>query len=230
MATLENKIYEKQVGYSVDWRQQRKHDLEQRMLEIVKLLGQCEQKLTYEEDPQTIGKLENQIAALNKQKNDCQSDLDFHEQGQGGQRKLALTMANITFEDMDFVIKALLRQRIVASENQDTFRSTNPEQKMSKNGLTSNIRFLLDMGLAKANEVGHLIENTAKISFPDVPENLKSALNSKYLELIEEGIQGDDLFIRLHNFSSCQNSDPRWQAAGLAILCYFFETCDVFEP
>ena len=214
----------------MDWRQQRQHDLEQRMLGIVKMLGQCEQKLTCEEDPQTIGKFQTQIAEFKKQINDCQSDLDSHGQGQGTQRTLALTMANITFEDMNFVITAFLRQRIVTVDDQGNFRPTNPEEKMSKNGLTSSIRLLLDMGLAKASEVRHLIENNAKINFPDVPERLKSALNVEYLKLIEEGVRGDDLFIRLHEFSSCKNSDLRWQAAGLAVLCYFFETCDVFEP
>ncbi|MEP1079328.1 hypothetical protein NDI52_28370 [Leptolyngbya sp. PL-A3] len=227
---MENKVYEKQVGYSVDWRQQRKHDLEHRMLSIITLLGECEQKLTYEEDPQTIGKLNNQIANLKKQKDECQSDLVSLDQGQGVQRSLALTMANITFEDMNFVIAALLRQRIVTIDSQDNFRTTDPERKMSKNGLTHNVRWLLDTGLAKANEVRHLIENNAKINFPDVPERLKATLNAEYLKLMEEGIRGDDLFMRLHEFSSCQNSDIRWQTAGLAILCYFFETCDVFEP
>jgi len=230
VATLENKVYEKQVGYSVNWRQQRKHDLEHRMFDIVTLLGECEKKITYEEDPQTIGKLNNQIANLKKQKDECQSDLDSLDQGQGVQRSIALTMANITFEDMNFVIAALLRQRIVATDSQDNFRPTDPERKMSKNGLTHNVRWLLDTGLAKANEVRHLIENNAKINFPDVPERLKATLNAEYLKLMEEGIRGDDLFMRLHEFSSCQNSDIRWQTASLAILCYFFETCDVFEP
>jgi hypothetical protein len=214
----------------VDWRQQRKQDLEQRMLEIVKLLGQCEQKLTYEEDPQTIGKLNIQIADLKKQINECKSDLDSYEQGQKTQVDLALTMANITFEDMDFVITALLKQKVVPVDNQDVFQPTDPAKKMSKNALTNNIRFLLDMGLAKANEVRNLIENNAKINFPDVPESLKASLNAEYTKLMKEGTHGDDLFISLHRFSSCQKADVRWQAAGLAILCYFFETCDVFEP
>jgi len=214
----------------VDWRQQRKQNLEQQMLSLVKLLGQCEQKLTYEDEAKIVCKLEAQISEFKSQMKDCQSDLDSHLQEQGSQRSLALTMANITFEDMNFVVTAFLRQRTIAIDGQNNFRPTNPEEKMSKNGLTSSIRILVDMGLAKAGEVRHLIENNAKINFPDVPERLKSSLNTEYLKLMEEGIRGDDLFIRLHEFSSCKNSDLRWQAAGLAILCYFFETCDVFEP
>lgn len=214
----------------MDWRQQRKHDLEQRMLGIVKLLGQCEQKLTYEDDPQTIGKLQTQIAELKEQTDYCQSDLDSHGQRQGLQRDFTLTMANITNEDLNFVIAAFLKQRVITVDEQNNSPPTKPEEKMSKNGLTSHVRVLLDIGLPKANEVRHLIENNAKINFPDVPERLKSALKAEYLRLIEEGVRGDDLFMRLHTFSSCNNSDIRWQVAGLAVLCYFFEACDVFEP
>ncbi|MCY7332037.1 MAG: hypothetical protein LH649_05130 [Pseudanabaena sp. CAN_BIN31] len=214
----------------MNWQQQRIHDREQRMLTSVKLLGEYEQEIIYEDDPQAINKLENKINKLKKQIDNYQSDLNHDGLKQSTQRNLALTMANITFEDMNFVIAAFLRQRINIVEGQENFRPTNPEVKMLKNGLTSNIRLLLDMGLAKANEVRHLIENNAKTNFPDVPDRLKSTLNFEYHKLIEENIQGDDLFIRLHAFSSCQNTDLRWQAAGLAILCYFFETCDVFEP
>jgi hypothetical protein len=214
----------------VNWRQQRRQDLEQQMLSIIKLLGQIEQRLIYEEDPQTIAKLKAQINELKIQRDDCQIDLDSSGDEQERQRKLAVRMADITFEDLNFVITAFLRQRVVAIEDQNTSLPTKPEEKMSKNGLTSGIKLLLDTGLAKTSEVRHLIENNAKINFPDVPERLKSALNSEYFRLIEEGIRGDDLFMRLHEFSSCNNSDFRWQLAGLAVLCYFFETCDVFEP
>ena len=101
---------------------------------------------------------------------------------------------------------------------------------MSKNGLTSEIRMLMNSGLMQANEVRNLIENFAKINFPDVAEKLKSALNHEYNRLTSQGVRGNDLFEQLHKFSSCNNADYKRQMAGLAVLCYFFETCDVFEP
>lgn len=214
----------------MDWRQQRRYDIEKQMLDLVKLLGQCEQKLMYESDPPTIGKLESQIIDCKKRISDYESDLEVYGQKQEAQRSLAINMANITFEDMNFVITAFLRQRVNTVDSQSNFSPTKPEEKMLKNSLTSNIRFLLDDGLAKADKVRHLIENNAKINFPDVPERLKTALNTEYTRLKGEGIQGDDLFNSLQNFVSCNNPDLRWQLAGLAILCYFFETCDVFEP
>ena len=139
-------------------------------------------------------------------------------------------MTNINFDDINFVISALLRQNINTVNNQSIIPPTDPIQKMSKNGLTSKVGFLLRSGMASAGEVRHLIENNAKINFPDVPEKLKATLNTEYVRLKGEGIYGDELFKLLHEFSSCKSSDASWRAAGLAILCYFFESCDVFEP
>lgn len=212
------------------WRDEHKSNLEQKMEKVVRVLGDCEVRLIDESDPQVRSRLKTQIAELKEQMRDCQGDLDSLEQGRGVQRNLALTMANITYDDINFVITALLNQRMISIDSQDNLQSTNPAEKMSKNGLTYKVKFLLDMGLAKAGEVHHFIENNAKINFPDVPERLKEALNSEYTKLIKAGLGGDELFMQLYNFSSHNNQDPVRQAAGLAVLCYFFETCDVFEP
>jgi hypothetical protein len=86
------------------------------------------------------------------------------------------------------------------------------------------------MGVGKYNEVNHIIQSFAKMSSSDFPDLLKGRFNAKYQELLECGFRGDDLFMRLWDFASCYNSNPRWRTAGLAILCYFFQLCDVFEP
>jgi hypothetical protein len=211
-----------------DWKQQCKDNTEQEMLRIVNLIRDYQEDLTNESDPRNIAKCKKSISELKQKLEDHEIDLKSHSHGQG-KKQLALDMANITHEDLNFVITAFLRQRIPNVDDQNNFPPTKPEEKMSKNGLTSTIKILLDVGLPKANEVRHLIENNAKINFPDVPERLKSSFKIEYLKLVKEGIKGDDLFNSLHKFASCNNTEPRWQLAGLAVLCYFFETCDVFE-
>jgi hypothetical protein len=212
------------------WREERKSDLEQRLEKTVKLLGECEQNLIDESDPIAKSKLNSQICKLKEEMGNCQHDLDSLEQEDGTQRSSSLTMANINYDDINFVITALLNQRMVSINSQDNFQPTDPEGKMSKNDLTHEIKFVLGMGLAKAGEVRHFIENIAKINFPDVPERLKASLNAEYIKLMNSGVRGDDLFNRLYSFSHQNNPNPSRQLAGLAVLCYFFETCDVFEP
>lgn len=209
------------------WEQSRISSLENRLMEIVELLGGIKENLTYENDPQERGKLNSKIIGLKKQKDDYSQELKSYGEGQ----KIARTMANVDFMDLEFVIAALLRQQTSDSGHHSTYLPTKPEQKMSKNGLTPEIRMLLDPGLMKANEVRNLLENFAKIDYcPDIAIKLKSTLNSEYSRLTDEGIRGDDLFEKLHKFSSCNNPDFKRQMAGLAVLCYFFETCDIFEP
>lgn len=212
------------------WREERKSQLEQRLEKTVRLLGECEQNLIDESDPKIKSKLKTQISELKEEMSNCQCDLDSLEQEGSTQRSSALAMANITYDDINFVITALLNQRMVDTSSQNNFQPTDPEEKMSKNDLTHEIKFVLGMGLAKAGEVRHFIENNAKINFPDLPERLKASLKAEYIQLMKLGIRGDDLFNSLYKFSHQDNPKSSRQLAGLAVLCYFFETCDVFEP
>lgn len=214
----------------MNWREERKNSLEERLLKAVKLLGECEKNLIDESDPQAKSKLRTQISELKEEMNNCQLDLENLELTAHTQKNPALAMANIAYDDITFVITALLNQSPNSLDGQGTFDPTNPEAKMSKNDLTHEIKFVLSMGLAKAGEVRHFIEKNAKINFPDVPERLKAALNDEYEKLHRAGIQGDELFNCLYSFSHQNNPNPSRQLAGLAVLCYFFETCDVFEP
>ena len=214
----------------MNWREERKSNLEERLVKTVKLLGEYERILIDESDPQTKSRLRTQISELKEEMKNCQSDLETLESEAHTQKSPALAMANIAYDDITFVITALLNQKASPVDRQSTFQPTNPEEKMSKNDLTHEIKFVLSMGLAKAGEVRHFIENNAKVNFPDVPERLKTALNTEYERLISEGIRGDELFNQLHAFSHQNNPNTSRQLAGLAVLCYFFETCDIFEP
>jgi hypothetical protein len=214
----------------MDWRQERKASLESSMEKIVKLLGECEQNLICESDPKDRSKLESQISELKKGMSQCESDLISFEYD-NAQRNHTLTMAGINYEDMNFVITALLNQTITsATSSLENFYPTDPGAKMSKNDLTHEMRFTLGMGFAKAGEVRHFIENNAKINFPDLPDRLKASLNAEYIKLMQSGVRGNTLFNMLYSFSHQNNPNPARQLAGLAVLCYFFEACDVFEP
>lgn len=214
----------------MDWKEQRLDDLQDQMLEITKTIGNCEKKLISEDDPIIIKKLENNINQLKERSRNCQEEISSLTSQKELQKNLIRTMPEITNEDISLVINALLRQNIPLMESSDNFQTTEPTKKMAKNSLTQNVRFMLDMGLGKAKEVRHLIENFVKINISSVPENLKTALNNEYNKLIKQNIKGDELFQSLHQFSSCYSSDFKWQAAGLAVLCYFFESCEIFEP
>ncbi len=68
--------------------------------------------------------------------------------------------------------------------------------------------------------------------FPDVEfgERLKQGFVLEYKKLKNDNkLIGDELFDGLLDFASGKSNDFRVRAAGLAVLVYLFEACEVFE-
>lgn len=212
------------------WCEERKANLEEQIGIILARLREYETALIDETDPSQKSQIKKNIDNLRERMNDTDSQLISLVHRGSSHSTPAILMSGLTYDDISFVISALLNQDMSSVAMSDNFNLTYPETKMSKNDLTHEVKYMLQTGLAKAGEVRHFIENNAKINFPDVPERLKSSLNTEYAKLSTEGIRGDDLFKKLHKFSHQNDSDMSRQLAGLAVLCYFFETCDVFEP
>ena len=108
------------------------------------------------------------------------------------------------------------------------FTITNVREKILRNQLTEEVSSLITMGMGKVKEVGYFIEHNARLR-PDFPEKLNAGFVAEYQRLWNKGIKGDALFESLRQFSCGYNSDFKKAAAGLAVLSYLFEKCEVFE-
>ncbi len=86
----------------------------------------------------------------------------------------------------------------------------------------------LTMGLGKVREVGDYVEQMDPI-LPDFAERLKAGFIAEYRTQRASGVEGDALFEALRRFAAGRRPDFRYQAAGLAVLVYLFEKCEVFE-
>jgi hypothetical protein len=106
---------------------------------------------------------------------------------------------------------------------------TAPLEKMRKNGLTDKVRLKLSLGLSVFHEVESFVQTVARLD-PHFPERLKAGFVARYNDFLTKGITGDALFVALHDFSSSSSSNFDRQSAGLGVLCYFFQKCEVFEP
>ena len=185
----------------MDWREERKQQLEVQLRQVLNDLNDYESRLISEDDPNTIRQLKQKIDLLKSHVQNISVDLDELNNTLNKSKNMASTMPDVNFEDINFVITGLLKQQLNSVETPDFSFPTNPKEKMSKNGLTMDIKFLMDMGLGKAKEVRNFIDNTAKINLSNVPEKLKEALNSEYDRLIIQGVTGDQLFLKLYEFS-----------------------------
>jgi hypothetical protein len=140
--------------------------------------------------------------------------------------RLREAMPRVTLAELKVVAIAILQS---PDDPDDSFVLTPPTAKMDKNGLKSRSRNLLKIGLAKARDVERMIQHMAVID-PDFPGRLKAGFVAEYNDLFDSGLYGDSLFEGLKIFAIGQSTDFDMQCAGLAVLSYMFETCEIFEP
>lgn len=103
-----------------------------------------------------------------------------------------------------------------------------PEEKIKKNDLTNESRVTITMGLGVAKEVHSFIESEVNFDI-DFPERLKTGFLKKYYQLYSEGHRGDELFDLMCQFAQQGMDVQAKRSAGLAVLIYLFERCEVFE-
>jgi len=132
----------------------------------------------------------------------------------------------IGFAELEVVCQGIIGRSGPPSE---PVAPTPPTEKMRKNGLTDQLRLRLSLGLSVFMEVEHFVQSVARID-SHFPERLKTGFVTHYNEFLQQGIQGDALFEALHDFASSGSSRFERQAAGLGVLCYLFQKCEVFEP
>jgi hypothetical protein len=65
---------------------------------------------------------------------------------------------------------------------------------------------------------------------PEFPEKLRAGFGVRYNLLRYDGLQQDALFYGLKNWAAGREPDEPRRAAGLAVLTYLFEVCEVFTP
>jgi hypothetical protein len=131
---------------------------------------------------------------------------------------------NITFAELSVVTKYLISGQFVSS---DSLTIIPPKEKIKKNELSSSVEQLITMGMIQVRQVDNFISKCPDLEFG---ERLREGFVAEYERLKnKEGLKGDDLFDALHDFASGKSNDFKNKAAGLAVLVYLFEKCEVFE-
>jgi hypothetical protein len=103
-----------------------------------------------------------------------------------------------------------------------------PQDKLKKNDLGNASRTIVTMGLSVSREVRAFVESVAQTD-TDFPERLKAGFLEEYYKLRREGHAGDDLFDLMCSFAQRGFREQAKRSAGLAVLVYLFEACEVFE-
>ena len=129
----------------------------------------------------------------------------------------------ITFAELEVIIKYLTSAAIPVEDN---LTIVPPKEKMKKNNLSPGIGNLITMGLSQVRLVENYLNKHPDIQFA---ARLKAEFVSKFIDLKHKGLDSDALFYELLDFASNNSMEFKEKSAGLSVLAYFFERCDVFE-
>ncbi len=130
---------------------------------------------------------------------------------------------DITYAEIEVILKYIQSGNIEKVE--DKLIPLHPAEKIRKNQLSADVDRNIRMGSVQFPLVKNFIND-----FPDprYSERLKTIFVQEYRELKDE-LSGDELFYALWDFACGNTSEYTHRAAGLAVLTYFFQQCDVFE-
>ena len=138
---------------------------------------------------------------------------------------LAQAMPNITFTELETITNVL-----VNGNQPQLFPITviPPQDKIVRNGLTEQSSQLFNMGLLQIQQVTDFVKRMGSLDRTFVGR-LTSGFIGEYQQQRQAGLQGDSLFAAMFRFSTQGRTEFHYQSAGLAVLVYLFECCEVFE-
>ena len=137
---------------------------------------------------------------------------------------LSIEMGKLTFGELETVTNFVVERPAMPGVD---YTLLDPDEKMKRNGLSERTHDSLVLGLSKVQLVRQYVETVTRID-ASFPEKLRAGFLNAYRRS-RGRLEGDDLFDRLAAFACKNDHRTRYRAAGLAVLTYLFEICDVFE-
>lgn len=144
------------------------------------------------------------------------------------QKSLEEVILDIGFYELDQVTRHIAATPFDFEDIESIIESVPLKKKMKRNEITDKVLPFMQIGLLKAKEVGEYVNDVATTE-PQFPKRLKWGFVDQYSKLHLEGLRGDSLFEALKEFANSGSTDFKRQAAGIAVLVYLFEKCEVFE-
>jgi len=136
--------------------------------------------------------------------------------------QLGIELSNVTFEELQVVTRHLLDSPIYDKD----YNLVPPAEKIRKNNLSVVVGNLITSGMMQSKLVGEFLAHNVELEFGN---KLRAGFVNEYLDLKSKGFVNDSLFYELWDFARGGSNDPKTNAASLAVITYFFESCEVFE-
>ena len=124
--------------------------------------------------------------------------------------------------DLEPVIDALEQRDVDPS---DEFPPPPSVRKLEKNALSEDSANLLQFGRRKVGLVEQYFRKSARVELGD---KIAEEFRKRYSDLKLLELPPDQIFMYLQQYAG-MSGEPKRQAAVMAVLAYFFDTCDIFE-
>jgi hypothetical protein len=131
---------------------------------------------------------------------------------------------NYTFAELEVLAKYIFEVK-GAPYVPTSFELLKIDDKIKKNSL-DDVKVYITMGLTSNNVI---VDFVNKYPSPSFASKLNSIMTSEYKKLKDKGVDSITIFDELWNITSGNSHEFIYRAAGLGILTYFFEECEVFE-
>lgn len=138
--------------------------------------------------------------------------------------KLNKDIPNISFSELEDILKYLASDQFKIEKE---YTLLLPTEKIKRNNLSNQVAQSILSGVVGANEVGKYLDK-----HPDTQHGnrIKDRFVAEYKKLRnEKELTEDELFWALCDFASLHSSEREKIRAGLSVVVYLFEKCEVFE-
>ncbi|MCT6819504.1 MAG: HNH endonuclease [Bombella apis] len=144
------------------------------------------------------------------------------------QRVLATRFNDVKFEELEEVSSHIISNYRNYSAASD-FRKIPMDEKIDRNNLTEDDRYVIERGLEISSMIEKFLKQKVEKEDPDFINRLLAGFQNEYSGLYRKGKRGQDLFKGMCDYTESCHGSPGLRQAGVAVLVYFFETCDLFE-
>jgi len=159
------------------------------------------------------------VEAIEKWKSDHETSVS---------RQLQSASSNIGFKELELIICHVMNPVFALTQESST-KQTPPLEKLKKNGLTIATQQKYCIGTSQSGLVSKYVEQCSMLD-SDYPERLKAGFTMEYQSQKQKLVTGDALFESMIQFAHSDSTELLRQMAGLAVVSYLFEKCDLFEP
>ncbi len=138
--------------------------------------------------------------------------------------KLNNNIPNVSFSELEDILKFLSSDQITI---QNEYTLLTPTEKIKKNNLSNQVTQSIVRGMIGASQVSLYLEK-----HPDMQQGrrIRERFMEEYDRLRnEKKLTDDSLFWALYDFASLHSNEPEKTRAGLSVIVYLFEKCEVFE-